>query len=679
MAARIGIDVGGTFTDLFLLYEATGAARTAKVLNRHADRSETVAGAIAALVEEAGLSPEAVSRISHGTTITTNAVIERRGARTALLTNHGFRDILEIGRFARPAPLIYRIDAVRPPPLVPRRLRLGVPGRIDRTGAEIVPLDAAGLEAAIDVIEGAGVEAVAVAFLFSFLNPAHEIAAGRRIAERLPGVEVILSHEAMPEFREFPRTSTAVFSAYVAPVLRRYLTGLTRRLEEAATCAPLYVFQSNGGAARPEIVLRNPAQTLLSGPAGAVVGAARICGEAGFSDLVTMDIGGTSLDVCVVKGGRAETTTAREIDFFPVALPMLDIHTVGAGGGSVVKVDEVGRVKVGPESQGADPGPAAYGRGGTEATLTDVNLVLGFIDPEGFAGGTVALDLERARRAVEANVAKPLGLPPEAAAAGVFRVAASQMAEAVRLVTVERGLDPRDFALVAFGGGGPLHAAAVARKLGMAEVVVPRDPGVFSAHGIARSDVRHAYARPLLRQLMDCGAGEIAAAAEALAAAAHADLAAEDVAADARTLAFALDMRYRGQSTEIPVPLPAGASPAEAERLFHAAHERLYGYAVPGEPVEVVTARLEATGHVAMPPLPPLSGEGARAAARRRVFLPETGEAADIPVLDRAALRPGDAVDGPALLAEASSTTVIPPGAHARVEPAGNLVIRVFP
>ncbi len=682
MGYRIGIDVGGTFTDVVLIDEATGAATIGKALNRHADRAETLTEALKALFAEAGVAASEVVRISHGTTITTNAVIERRGAKTALITNDGFRDILELGRFARPEPFIYRLDAERPEPIVPRRLRFGVPGRIDKTGAERTPLDMDVLEDVIDRLEAEGVDAVAVAFLFSFLEPAHERAVGERLRARLPGADILLSSDIMPEFREFARTSTTVFAAYVAPVLRGYLTRLTARLEEAEITAPLYMFQSNGGAATPEVVLKNPAYTLLSGPAGAVAGAAKICGEAGYRDLITMDIGGTSLDVCVVRDGTAETTTQRGIDFFPVGLSVIDIHTVGAGGGSLIKVDEVGRVKVGPHSAGADPGPAAYGRGGTDATITDVNLTLGLVDPADFAGGTVPLDVAKARQAIEVNVADPLGISVEAAAVGVLRVATNQMAEALRTVTVERGFDPRDFALVAFGGGGPIHAAAVARELGIRRVLVPVNPGVFSAHGIARSDIRHAYTRSLVTLLGDMDPVAIAAVRDALAASAAEDFAKEGVAEADQALIFALDMRYRGQSTEITVPASREVVEGGAEALadlFHAAHERLFGYRVPGEPIEVAAARLDAVGRIASPPVQADAVEPPAAPTLRRVIDLDTGEPGEVPVYRRATLGPGARFDGPAIVTETSSTTVVPPGATAEIDHAGNLVLTVTP
>ena len=441
-AYRIGIDVGGTFTDVVLIDNSTGEVSVAKLLNRHDDRAETVVEGIERLLDRAGVPAEKLGWISHGTTIATNAVIERKGAKTALITNRNFRDILEIGRFARPAELIYRIHEDKPAPLVPRQLRFGVACRIDRHGAIVTELDEADLERAIAVIAEERVESVAVCFLFSFLNPAHEEKVRERLGAALPHVDIALSCEILREFREFPRTSTTVFAAYVAPVLRAYVSGLTSRLASRAIACPLYIFQSSGGVATPEIVMRNPALTMLSGPAGAVVGAARLCGQAGYRDLITMDMGGTSLDTCLVRDSVAEATTTREIDFFPLAIPMLDVHTIGAGGGSVVRVDDVGRVKVGPESMGARPGPACYGLGGETATLTDINVLMGLIDADGFAGGEVPLDRARAEDVVGRQVAGPLGVDVNTAAAGVYRVATNQIAEAIGTVTIERGSDP---------------------------------------------------------------------------------------------------------------------------------------------------------------------------------------------------------------------------------------------
>ena len=681
-AYRIGIDVGGTFTDVVLIDNSTGEISVAKLLNRHDDRAETVVEGVERLLDRAGVAAEELGWISHGTTIATNAVIERKGAKTALITNRNFRDILEIGRFARPAELIYRIHEDKPAPLVPRHLRLGVACRIDRHGATVTGLDEADLERAIAVIAEERVESVAVCFLFSFLNPAHEERVRERLDAALPHVDVALSCEILREFREFPRTSTTVFAAYVAPVLRAYVSGLTGRLADRGIACPLYVFQSSGGVATPEIVMRNPALTMLSGPAGAVVGAARLCGQAGYRDLITMDIGGTSLDTCLVRGSVAEATTTREIDMFPLAIPMLDVHTIGAGGGSVVRVDDVGRVKVGPESMGARPGPACYGLGGETATLTDINVSMGLIDADGFAGGEVPLDRARAEQVVDRQVAGPLGVDVAAAAAGVYRVATNQIAEAIGTVTIERGSDPRDFALVAFGGGGPLHAAAVARELGIGRVIVPLHPGLFSARGIANADFSHDYIQSVVRPLAEIRVDDAIAIADALMRRAVADLDAEDIAGDRRKLSPAFDLRYVGQTTEIAVSLPGGLDSLAdgfdvVEERFHDLHERLYSYQVPGEPIELVNVRLHAVGRVARPPLPAVERSAARPepAGERRVLLPDGTGACPVAVYRRDRLAPGASWAGPAIVEEPSSTTLILEGMTATVDDYGNMIL----
>ena len=681
-AYRIGIDVGGTFTDVVLIDNSTGEVSVAKLLNRHDDRAETVVEGVERLLDRTGVAAEELGWISHGTTIATNAVIERKGAKTALITNRNFRDILEIGRFARPAELIYRIHEDKPAPLVPRHLRLGVACRIDRHGAIIAELDEADLERAIAVIAEERVESVAVCFLFSFLNPAHEERVRERLDAALPHVDVALSCEILREFREFPRTSTTVFAAYVAPVLRAYVSGLTGRLADRGIACPLYIFQSSGGVATPEIVMRNPALTMLSGPAGAVVGAARLCGQAGYRDLITMDIGGTSLDTCLVRGSVAEATTTREIDMFPLAIPMLDVHTIGAGGGSVVRVDDVGRVKVGPESMGARPGPACYGLGGETATLTDINVSMGLIDADGFAGGEVPLDRARAEQVVDRQVAGPLGVDVAAAAAGVYRVATNQIAEAIGTVTIERGSDPRDFALVAFGGGGPLHAAAVARELGIGRVIVPLHPGLFSARGIANADFSHDYIQSVVRPLAEIRVNDAIAIADALMRRAVADLDAEDIAGDRRKLSPAFDLRYVGQTTEIAVSLPGGLDSLAdgfdvVEERFHDLHERLYSYRVPGEPIELVNVRLHAAGRVARPPLPAVERSAARPepAGERRVLLPDGTGACPVAVYRRDRLAPGASWAGPAIVEEPSSTTLILEGMTATVDAYGNMIL----
>ena len=682
---RIGIDVGGTFTDVVLISNATGDVSVAKVLNRHEDRAETVVEGIERLLGEAGVEAGEIDWISHGTTITTNAVIERKGAKTALITNKNFRDILEIGRFARPANLIYRVHEDKPSPLVPRYLRLGVSCRVDHHGEIVSELDESDLAQAIATLREQEVDSVAVCFLFSFLNPSHEERVREGLSAALPNLDIVLSSEILREFREFPRTATTVFAAYVAPVLRAYISGLLGRLTDAGITCPLYIFQSNGGVAQPDIVMRNPALTLLSGPAGAVVGAAQLCGQAGYRDLITMDVGGTSLDVCLIRNSVAEATTTREIDMFPVGIPMLDVHTIGAGGGSIVRVDDVGRVKVGPDSMGARPGPACYGLGGDQATLTDINLLMGLLDPTTFANGEVPLDRDRAAAVVAEQVAGPLGVDLDAATIGVYRVATNQIAEAIRTVTVERGSDPRDYALVAFGGGGPLHAADVARELGLGTIIVPRHPGLFSARGIATADFNHDYIQSVVRPISDVSAGDIKTNIAALEHQAASDLNAEGIAEHRRDMVPALDLRYLGQTTEITVPLTGSVDSLtngldEIVGKFHQLHERLYTYSVPGEPVELVNVRLRAVGTVDKPPLPAAStGKTSVPTSERPVLLPDAIGARPVPVYRRDQLASGATLSGPALVEEPSSTTLILTDMNVSIDAYENMIITLVP
>ena len=677
---RVGIDVGGTFTDVVLIEEATGAVSVAKVLNEHGRRAQTVVRGIQRVIAIAGIKASDVRFIGQGTTITTNAVLERKGAPTALVANKGFRDVIEMGRFSRPADLIYRVQMDKPAPLVPRYLRLEVDCRVDAAGVVLRDLQEADVDRLIENIRASGVRAVAICLLFSFLDPTHERKIRDRVKAVLPELDILISSDVQPEFREFPRTSTTIFAAYVSPIFREYIETLVSELEAAGVTIPLFIFQSNGGVARPDIVLRNPATTLLSGPAGAVVGAAHLSKVCGYSRLITMDMGGTSLDVCLLSDGAAEATTSREIDYFPVVTPMLDVHTVGAGGGSIVKLDEVGRLKVGPESAAAYPGPACYGLGSTEVTLTDVNLVLGYLDPDNFAGGEVKLHPEKAREVIENHIAQPLGVGVQEAAAGIFAVAANQMAEAIRFVSVHRGSDPRDFDLFAFGGGGPLHAFAVAEELGIHRILIPCNPGLFSASGIAVSDFTHGYSNSILKRAAQLDPKSLEDAFAQLIARANADLDAEEVSRDRRRFERSLDLRYVGQTTEINIR-PAGddwsklVDVAQFIEEFHRQHEAIYTYAVPSEPVEVVNIRVKALGLVNKPEMHARARASADAVpiSMRDVWF--AGSPRPTNVYRREDLGAGSSVAGPAIIQELSSATVIPPGSIATVDAFANILL----
>ena len=677
---RIGIDVGGTFTDVMLVHEASGEVHVAKVLNEPGRRAATVVRGIKRVMDSAGVQSKDVAFIGHGTTIATNAVIERKGAKTALVANRGFRDVIEIGRFARSADLIYAVQRDKPAPLVPRHLRFGADCRVDASGSVVRELDDAEIERIVAEVKASEAEAVAISLLFSFLEPRHEQRLRDRLRQALPGVDVLASSDIQPEFREYPRTSTTIFASYISPVMRKYLETLLAGMREAGISSPLFVFQSNGGVARPELVIRNPVTTLLSGPAGAVVGAARLSATSGYPRLITMDMGGTSLDVCLLREGVAEATTAREIDSYPIVTPMLDVHTVGAGGGSIVRLDEVGRIKVGPDSAAADPGPACYGLGGTQVTLTDVNLVLGYIDPDNFAGGEVKLHPGKARAVIEEHIAKPLGLSVVAAAAGIFKVAASQMAEAIRFVSVQRGVDPREFDLCVFGGGGPIHAFSIADELGMRRIVVPGNPGLFSASGIAVADFTHDYSVSILKPAAGIDLERLERAYQELRRRADADFDTERVPRERRRYQRSADLRYVGQTSEINIRVDA-EDPSHPFALdaylaeFHRQHEIVYTYSVPDEPVEIVNIRLRAVGLVDKPNQRASRINGAaKPVGTRALWFSDKVTAS---VYDRKDLATGSVIHGPAVIQELSSATIVPPGATANIDPQENILLEL--
>jgi N-methylhydantoinase A len=677
---RIGIDVGGTFTDVILVREATGDVHIAKVLNEPGRRAATVVRGIKRVMDLAGVQSKDVQFIGHGTTIATNAVIERKGAKTALVANKGFRDSLEIGRFARSADLIYAVQRDKPAPLVPRHLRLGADCRVDASGKVVRELDDAEVERVVEEVRASGAEAVAISLLFSFLEPRHEQRLRDRLREALPQVDTLASSDVQPEFREYPRTSTTVFAAYVSPVMRNYLETLLASMRDAGITSPLFVFQSNGGVVRPQLVMRNPITTLLSGPAGAVVGAAHLSAASGYPRLITMDMGGTSLDVCLLREGVAEATTAREIDSYPIVTPMLDVHTVGAGGGSIVRLDEVGRIKVGPDSAAADPGPACYGLGGTQVTLTDVNLVLGYIDPDNFAGGEVKLYPEKACEVIQQRIAGPLKVDVVAAAAGIFKVAASQMAEAIRFVSVQRGVDPREFDLCVFGGGGPIHAFSIADQLAMRRIVVPNNPGLFSASGIAAADFTHDYSLSILKPAAGIDLQALELAYAELHKHAEADFDLEGVPRERRRYQRSADMRYVGQTSEINIRVAAEPARGRIDLAsylaeFHRQHEMVYTYCVPDEPVEIVNIRLRAIGAVDRPKQRASRANAAAKPVARRPAWFDSEMQADVYL--RKDLGPGARITGPAIVQELSSSTIVPPGATATVDQHENILLEL--
>ena len=672
----IALDVGGTFTDVALVHEASGRLWVTKTPTTPHDPSAGFMAGIDRALQLAGIEAAALRHVLHGTTTATNAILEGKGAAIGLLTTAGFRDVLEIGRhdIPRRANMFAWVKPARP---VAPELIFEIGGRVTVDGAELEPLDEEAVRAAARRLRGAGVDSIAVCFLHSYANPAHERRARALLLEEHPGGAVSLSSEVLPVFREFERSMGTVLNAYVQPLVGRYVARLVGELRPRGIRAPLSIMKSNGGVIGADVVRTQAIHTALSGPAAGVIGARRIGEAAGFDDLISVDVGGTSADVCLVRGGEAEVTTEGRVGAWPLHVPMIDIHTIGAGGGSIARVTEDGTLTVGPESAGAQPGPVCYGAGGEEPTVTDAHLVLGRI-PSHLLGGEIPLDVERARRAIEEHVARPLGLPLAAAAQGILDIVNNNMVGALRLVSVERGYDPRDFVLVPFGGAGPLHGADLATLLGMRTVVVPRHPGVLSTFGLLGTEVRNDYARTSLQKPPDIDLGAVAAVYADLEGQARAWLAAEDVAPSARRLIRMADLRYRHQGFELTVPWPERELDLDALLArFHARHRQLYTYALADAPVEIVTLRVSAAGRVRRFTLPSLARRRAVTTRppRRRVHFAGAGWTA-CPCLDRERLGVGAVVTGPAIVEQPDTTTVIPPGHRARVDRVGNLVIQ---
>jgi len=680
MAWRVGVDSGGTFTDVCLFDDATGWLAVWKVPSTPDDPSLGIADGVAQALSRQDAPAAAVGYFGHGTTVATNALIQHRGARTGLITTGGFRDLLEIGRQKRPD--LYDLQADKPPTLVPRDLRLEVPERVRHDGTVEVPLDEAAFRAAVRCLREAGVEAVAVCFLYGFIATEHESAARRILAEEFPAAFACVSHEVAPEFREFERLSTTVVNAWLGPVMRGYIERLGDRLRALGLRATPHLTQSNGGVIGFAQAARLPVRTLLSGPSTGVVGAQAVGRAAGFSELITFDMGGTSTDVALLQGGACRLAGEAMVHGYPVKAPMLDIHTVGAGGGSIAYVDSGGLLKVGPRSAGADPGPVCYGRGGSEPTVTDANVVLGVLNPDYLLDGRMPVRRDLALQATGV-LAEALGMDAMATAQGIVSVVTANMARAIRVISVQRGHDPRDYTLVAFGGAGPLHAARLARELDIGRVLVPRNPGILCAMGLLLTDLRADFSATKLRALRMDALDDVREVFAGLAQQAEAWFAEEGIAAGARRMQRSVDMRYAGQNYELPVALPDDAiGPATLDALavgFAAAHRRMYGFVAEGEPVQLVTFRVEASGLVRKAQFAAQPDAGADASgaviAQRDVWLPEAGGPVRCPVYHRDRLRAGNRIAGPAIVEQMDATTLVLPGMTGWVEPYLNLML----
>jgi N-methylhydantoinase A len=673
--ARIGIDVGGTFTDAILVDPATGSLHSAKAFTTPRDRARGVIDAIQAVLAQSGIPPARIGNVVHGSTTGTNALIERSGARTGLLVTAGFRDVLEIGRVMRPMEGVYDMAVDRPPPLVPRHLCMEARERIGPRGEVLVPLDEASVEQACEAFARLGVEAVAICFLFSFLNPDHERRAAGILARHLPGVPVSQSHALSPEYREYERASTTVINSYLTPVMSSYLDRLRTRVDGVLDRPRLFIIQANGGATTLDNARQRAVATVNSGPAGGVVAAAWYGREHGRDRIVSVDMGGTSFDIGLVESGASQVTTEGSFQGLPVKLPIIDLHIIGAGGGSVAWIDPGGALNVGPRSAGAEPGPACYGRSGTEATVTDANLVLGRLDPDLFHGGRTRLDTAGARAAV-GRIAGQLGLSVEEAALGIIRVVNANMVKGIATVTVQRGIDVREFALLAFGGAAGLHAVDLALALEMEEAIIPPLPGVFSALGLLAADIRHDFVTAL--------GGIVSTAADpdrleqlfqAMEEEARRVLDSEGFSGEAVRLARSADLKVVGQTYELTVPLPlAGPVTAEGVSALVTAFGRLYreryAFFFAGEPIELVNLRLAASAAsepIRLTRFDPQPEDPAPARIGQRPIFFESSGYLQSSVFHRDRLRPGMTVRGPAVVEEATSVMLIPPQMAASV------------
>ncbi len=671
---RIGIDVGGTFTDAVIVSD-DGRVRIAKVRSTPERIEAGFMDGLRSLLERAGAAAGAVDYLAHGSTVATNAIVQRRLARTGLITNEGFRDVLAIGTQMRRH--VYDLWTPDPEPIVPRELCMPVKGRIGASGEEVEPLDEAGVRAAARRLGEEGVAAVAVMLLFSFLNPAHEDRVGEILAEELPGVAVSLSSLVVPEYREYVRAATTTMNAALLPLLGEYLGAVGDEVRGEGVRVPLHLMQTNGGVASADRARELPIGLAASGPAAGVIGGARLADLVGEADVLTFDMGGTTADIGLVLGGLPQLRFSGEAAGMPINLPQIDVLCIGAGGGSVARVDEFGSLRVGPESAGADPGPAAYGRGGQDATVTDAHVVLGTLAADTQLAGRVPLQRELAVGAVERAVGGPLGLAAEPAAAAILRIANAQMANALRVMSIARGHDPRRFALVAIGGAGPMHACALADELGIPRVVVPRYPGVAAALGLLATDIRHDLRRSWLAPTAEVGPERLDAELERLESEAKALLEPSADATRGFDLAFELDMRYRGQAYNLTVPLAARPATAEtiaaAERAFAEQHRRLYDYTPTVTETEIVTLRLRALARI--PAIDWAAGERdpvAAAAGSRRVWAGGWGSWRTVA---RDSLAPGDALGPETVVEQEDTTVVVPAGWWGRAGAAGTLVL----
>jgi N-methylhydantoinase A len=680
---RIGIDVGGTFTDTILMDEMTGAFHFTKTPTTHEDLTKGVLKGLEEILQIGGVSIDDIDYIIHGTTIGTNAIVEGRGAKVGLITTKGFEDVLEIRRVARPKEAAFDFGADNPPPLVPRYLRKGVRERIDSRGRVVTPLDEESTLAAVQYLGENGVEAIVVSLLFSFLNPSHEQKIGEICRELLPETPVSLSSEICPEFREYERTCTTVMNGYLGPVIQRYMDNLTARLKAEYGDVTLHIMQSNGGTMSAEVAKSHAAHLINSGPAGGAIAAAFVSRLTGNEMAVGADMGGTTFDISIIDRHLPKSTTWGGVTNYPIKLPMVDLKTIGAGGGSIAWVDEGGVLNVGPQSAGSNPGPACYGWGGTLPTVSDANLVLGRLNPDYFLGGQLPLYPEKAEKVIKEHVADRMGLPLEEAASGIIRIVNANMAKGISGNSVERGYDLREFALVTMGGAAALHAADLARELNMPRVIVPPMSGNFSAVGMSLADLQHDYVKTLAKKDFEIDPGELLRHFREMEEEGIRQLIDEKIAEEAIEINWSADLRYEGQSWELNTPIKAAETLSAGDvqkiiREFHELHQQVYSYAEPQEVVEFVNLRVRVRGK--NPPVSlaresqtiALSRNGWK--AKRNVYFDISGWQ-EIPVYERKDLAAGNKIFGPCIIEETIATALIPHDFSGIIDEYGDLII----
>jgi N-methylhydantoinase A len=678
---RVTVDTGGTFSDFVYVNEGTGEITVAKFPSTPDDPSRAILAGVNHLLDQ-GVAPADIAYFCHGTTVGTNALLEGKGVRTGLLVTEGFRGIYEVAEQSRPhGPTIFDIFYDRPAMLTPASLTAEVRERIAFDGSVITPIDETLLRQAVRSLKDKNVTSIAVCFLFSFLAPQHEQTARRVIEEEMPGCGVSLSSDIVPLIREYYRLSTTVINAYLQPILAQYISNLDGRLNKAGVATrQKYIMQSNGGMSTFEATSRKAVATVLSGPAGGIVASMQACRTTPFRNLITFDMGGTSCDVALIRDGEPSIAGRGKIEGRDIALPMIEINTVSAGGGTIARVDRFAQLEVGPQSAGAVPGPACYMRGGVEPTITDCNLVLGYLSPGNFLGGGMKLDVAAAEAALDQKIAGPLGMGRLESAEGIVRIINVKMQEAIKAISTMRGHDLGDFMLLAFGGAGPLHAGMIAKELGMAGVIVPLYPGVYSAMGLVMSDVKHDHIRSRMTQLARTDEAAINTVFADLDRQAREELQSEGFAEDRILMEPSLDMRYAGQGYELNLPCPYPMQPGDIARLrtrFDETHKEMYGHTAPGEPVEIVSWRLRGVGVVPPVELPRFSRTGATLESARREIRQACfdGKLIGCPVYQRERLDVGIEVSGPAIIDQLDCTTVIFPGQKAVVDEYRNLII----